>query len=138
MGVGYANHIAGCSVSFFYDLEQRMVHQWSSPDESIPTESTASAPPADLTQWAELFATTIAHLAAQLTMTQLRLRALATTVAEQGGADPATVKICLANLADTETGRYLRQNLGEDLASAIELDALERDVIAFLKGESAQ
>ena len=48
------------------------------------------------------------------------------------------MKICLANLADTETGRYLRQNLGEDLASAIELDALERDVIAFLKGESAQ
>jgi hypothetical protein len=114
-----------------------MVHQWSSPDKSVQAESPSSAPPADLTQWAELFATTIAHLAAQLTMTQLRLRALATTVGEQGGADPTAVKIRLANLADTETGRYLRQNLGEDLANAIEIDDLERDVIAFLKGESA-
>ena len=114
-----------------------MVHQWSSPDERVQPESPSSAPPADLTQWAELFATTIAHLAAQLTMTQLRLRALATTIGEQGGADPAAVKICLANLADTETSRYLRQNLGEDLANAIELEDLERDVIVFLKGESA-
>jgi len=137
MRVEYANHIAGCSASPFHDLEQRMVHQWSSPDESVSPERAASAPPADLAQWAELFATTIAHLAAQLTMTQLRLRALATTVAEQGGADPAAVKLCLANLAETETGRYLRQNLGEDLAGAIELDDLERDVIAFLKGQSA-
>ena len=114
-----------------------MVHQWLSPDDSGPTEPSAS-PPADLTQWAELFATTIAHLAAQLTMTQLRLRALATTIAEQGGADPAAVQIRLASLADAETGRYLRQNLGEDLAGAIELDDLERDVIAFLKGAPAQ
>ncbi len=114
-----------------------MVHQWSSPDENTQPESSSSAPPADITEWAELFATTIAHLAAQLTMTQLRLRALATTIGEQGGADPAAVKVCLANLADTETGRYLRQNLGEDLANAIEIDDLERDVIAFLKGEPA-
>ena len=114
-----------------------MVHQWSSPEDTGPTGPSAT-PPADLTQWAELFATTIAHLAAQLTMTQLRLRALATTIAEQGGADPAAVQTRLDNLADTETGRYLRQNLGEDLAAAIEFDDLERDVIAFLKGGRSQ
>jgi hypothetical protein len=141
MRVGYANHIAERSARSFNtdhkDLEQCMVHQWTSPDDSGPTGHSA-APPADLTQWAELFATTIAHLAAQLTMTQLRLRALATAVAEQGGIDPAAVQSRLASLADAETGRYLRQNLGEDLAGAIELDDLERDVIAFLKGGSAQ
>ncbi len=94
-------------------------------------------PPEDLTAWAELFATTIAHLAAQLTMTQLRLRALATAAAESGGIDPAAVQANLEALAAAETGRYLRENLGPELSEAVETDALERDVIAFLRGQSS-
>jgi len=93
-------------------------------------------PPEDLAAWAELFATTIAHLAAQLTMTQLRLRALATAAAETGAIDPAAVQRNLAALADSETGRYLRENLGPELSEAVEIDALERDVISFLRGQA--
>lgn len=138
MRVGYASNVAERSAVSSIDLEQCMIHLSPLPEEPDLPQRAAGGPPADIAQWAELFATTIAHLAAQLTMTQLRLRALATTVAEQGGADPAAVKLRLAQLADDETSRYLRQNLGEDLADAIEIDALERDVVAFLKGDPAQ
>lgn len=114
-----------------------MIHPWTPLEGKNAPEEPPVSPPADLAAWAELFATTIAHLAAQLTATQLRLRALASVVAEQGGADPAAVQAKLVSLAEDETGRYLRENLGAELAEAIELESLERELVAFLRGGRA-
>ena len=82
--------------------------------------------------WAETLARTVAHLAAQLTVVQLRLRALASEVAARGGVDEAAVAARLADLAARDGGRYLRENLGDALAEVIDLDALERDLVAYL------
>ncbi len=112
-----------------------MTYEWQ-PVEPDANEDGDNAGP-DLDAWSELFATTIAHLAAQLTMTQLRLRALATSAAESGAIDPAAVQKNLQTLAGAETGRYLRENLGPALADAIDTDALEREVVSFLRGQSA-
>lgn len=116
-----------------------MTYPWQPMEPGEPNEpgSDASHPPADLDAWSELFATTIAHLAAQLTMTQLRLRALATTAAESGALDPTRVQANLEALAGSETGRYLRENLGEALSDAIETESLEREIISFLRGQAA-
>ena len=107
------------------------------PMERDEPDNGGAGPPADLDAWSELFATTIAHLAAQLTMTQLRLRALASAAAESGAIDPAAVQANLEALAGAETGRYLRENLGRELSEAIETDALEREIISFLRGQSS-
>lgn len=112
-----------------------MTYEWQ-PKEPNSGEGGSGDPAADLAAWSELFATTIAHLAAQLTMTQLRLRAFAATAAETGAIDPAAVQANLQALAAAETGRYLRENLGEALADAIDTDALERDVVSFLRGSA--
>jgi len=112
-----------------------MTYEWQ-PVESEENDAGSGAA-SDLDAWSELFATTIAHLAAQLTMTQLRLRALATTAAEAGVLDPAAVQRNLEALVDAETGRYLRENLGPALADAIDTDALERDVVSFLRGRAS-
>jgi hypothetical protein len=82
--------------------------------------------------WAEALARTVAHLAAQLTVVQLRLRALATEVAAAGGVDEAAVAARLAGLATADGGRYLRENLGEALGEVIDVEALERDLVAYL------
>jgi hypothetical protein len=111
-----------------------MTYPWQ-PVEPEAGDSGGTNPPADLDAWSELFATTIAHLAAQLTMTQLRLRALATTSAESGAIDPAEVQANLQRLAAAETGRYLRENLGPALVEAIDTDELEREVVSFLRGQ---
>jgi len=92
--------------------------------------------PGSIEAWAELFATTIAHLAAQLTMTQLRLRALATVAAESGVVDRDLIAARLAEISEQETGTYLRENLGVDLAEAIDLDNLTREIATYLRGES--
>jgi hypothetical protein len=113
-----------------------MTVPWQPDNNAAVPEAAGSDPANDLSAWAELFATTIAHLAAQLTMTQLRLRALATTAAEAGVLDPVAVQANLHALAAAETGRYLRENLGASLADAIDVDALERDVVSFLHGHS--
>jgi hypothetical protein len=74
----------------------------------------------------------VAHLAAQLTMTQMRLRALATALEASGTVDPAMVRGHLLEIADHETGFYLLENLGERLSTLIEVDELSRDIIDFL------
>lgn len=84
-------------------------------------------------EWTELMARTIAHLAAQLTMTQIRLRAMATELTAQGTLDEAAVRARVGQIASTETAVYLRENLGEVLAEVIDLDALEREISAFLQ-----
>lgn len=84
--------------------------------------------------WAELLARTVAHLAAQLTMTQVRLRALATEVTAGDAAAAEAVRERLRTIATAETGRYLRENLGEALVDLIDVEALEEEIIAFLSG----
>jgi hypothetical protein len=82
--------------------------------------------------WSEALARTVAHLAAQLTMTQIRLRALATELTAGGGAGPAALAARVEAIAAAETGDYLRENLGEALAEIIDVETLTADVIAFL------
>lgn len=114
-----------------------MSYPWQ-PRERDEADSGESTTPSDsISAWAELFATTIAHLAAQLTMTQLRLRALATVAAESGTIDRQLVATRLSEIADRETDLYLRENLGAELADAIDADTLTREIVAYLQGEAS-
>jgi hypothetical protein len=91
-----------------------------------------SAPDHAPDEWAEVLARTVAHLAAQLTMTQIRLRALASELATRDPGIDAAVRTRLQMIAITETGRYLRENLGDALVALIDVEALEREIIEFL------
>ena len=86
-------------------------------------------PPED---WGEALTRTVAHLAAQLTMAQIRLRALATELQERGEVDGAAVAARVRAIAVAEGGGYLRQNLGEALVEVIDVEALEQDLVDFL------
>jgi hypothetical protein len=88
-------------------------------------------------EWAAVLARTVAHLAAQLTMTQIRLRALASELSNRDPGVDAAVRTRLQMLAITETGRYLRENLGEALVDLIDVDALEREIIEFLSSPTS-
>jgi hypothetical protein len=83
-------------------------------------------------EWVEAMARTVGHLAAQLTLAQIRLRALATELQERGVVAPAEVAARVRAIAAAETGGYLRENLGEALVEVIDVEALERDLIAYL------
>jgi hypothetical protein len=85
--------------------------------------------------WAEALARTVAHLAAQLTINQIRLRALATEMGEQGLIAPEAVAARVHTIAETETGSYLRENLGESLLEVIDVDALEHDLTEYLQSD---
>ena len=89
----------------------------------------------DASEWVEVMARTVAHLAAQLTMSQLRLRALATTLDAAGAVDPAAVKATLIDLAGRHAAGYLRENLGEALEEIVEIDALAGQIVAFFERE---
>jgi hypothetical protein len=89
----------------------------------------------DEESWAEALARTVAHLAAQLTINQIRLRALATELGERGAVDPGAVAARVHAIAETEIGAYLRENLGEGLVDVIDVDALERDLLEYLRAE---
>ena len=83
-------------------------------------------------EWAEALARSVAHLAAQLTINQIRLRALATEVSAQGLVDPQHVAARVRDIAATETGTYLRENLGESLVDVIDVELLEQDLVEYL------
>jgi hypothetical protein len=89
----------------------------------------------DEEEWAEVLARSVAHLAAQLTVNQIRLRALATALGERDLVDRATVAAHVRAIAETETGAYLRENLGESLAEIIDLEALEQDLVEYLRAD---
>jgi hypothetical protein len=93
-----------------------------------------NVPPHTPDEWAELLARTVAHLAAQLTMTQIRLRALATEVTARDAFAAEAVRERMRRIATAETGRYLRENLGEALVELIDVEALEQEIVAFLAG----
>lgn len=84
-------------------------------------------------QLLEALARTTAHLAAQLTMTQIRLRALATELDRQNLADQSSVQQHVNAIARQDTVRYLEENLGEVLADMVEVDDLARQLIEFLE-----
>ena len=83
-------------------------------------------------EWSEALARTVAHLAAQLTVAQLRLRALGSAIAARGLVDPAEVDAYLAAQSRVDGGIYLRENLGEALVDVIDVEALEQELIAYL------
>ena len=74
----------------------------------------------------------IAHLAAQLTMTQIRLRGLATVLERQGVVESNIVRGNIVEISDKEAGFYLRENLGEHLSELIEVDELARQIVEYL------
>jgi hypothetical protein len=84
-------------------------------------------------EWAETLARTVAHLAAQLTMAQLRLRALATELSAAGAVDADRVAAHLGELAQGEAGAYLRENLGASLVDLIDVETLEAEIVDFLQ-----
>ena len=83
-------------------------------------------------EWAELTARTVAHLAAQLTMMQIRLRALAGELGERHEVDADAVQARVAEIARADAETYLRENLGEGLVDVIDVESLASDLIAFL------
>jgi hypothetical protein len=87
----------------------------------------------DEEDWAEALARSVAHLAAQLTINQIRLRALATELGEQSLVDRAAVAERVRQIAAAETGAYLRENLGESLVEIIDVETLEQDLVAYLQ-----
>jgi hypothetical protein len=89
-------------------------------------------------EWAELLARTVAHLAAQLTMSQIRLRALASELTDREPGLADAVRTRLQTTATAETGRYLRENLGEALIDLIDVEALEQEIVGFLSSPSTE
>ena len=85
--------------------------------------------------WAEALARSVAHLAAQLTISQIRLRALATELGQRDLVDRAAVAARVREIAALETGAYLRENLGESLVEIIDVETLEQDLIDYLREE---
>jgi hypothetical protein len=83
--------------------------------------------------WAEALARSVAHLAAQLTINQIRLRALATELGEQDLVDRTAVAARVRQIAAAETGAYLRENLGESLVEIIDVETLEQDLVDYLR-----
>jgi hypothetical protein len=89
-------------------------------------------------EWAALLAHTVAHLAAQLTMTQVRLRAIATELTARGGVDRGAIHERVREIASAETGIYLRENLGETIANLIDIESLEADIVDYLSSPDAR
>ena len=97
-----------------------------------PGRGSAHAHSAD--EWNEAVVRTVAHLAAQLTVAQIRLRALASDLDERGLVEPGAVASRVRALAEREAGATLRENLGEALAEVIDIEALERELVEYLAG----
>jgi hypothetical protein len=108
-----------------------MEHDCSSSSGKIESLQRTSEHTAE--EGAEALARTVAHLAAQLTMTQLRLRALATVLEERGNVSESEVQSQLSSLAVAETGAYLTENLGPALADVIDVESLKLEIISFLQ-----
>ena len=80
----------------------------------------------------ESLARSVAHLAVQVTIAQLQLRALGQVLETSSLVASDAVSETTASLARSSAGRFLSENLGPDLAGLIDLDDLESQVIAYL------
>ena len=87
-------------------------------------------------EWADAMVRTVAHLAAQLTIAQIRLRALATELNAQNTVAASAVAARVDAVARAELGGYLRENLGEVLNEVIDVEVLEQELIQYLAADA--
>ena len=80
----------------------------------------------------ESLAQTVAHLALQLTIAQIQMRALGSAIEEAGLVGGDTVASATARIARMQAGRFLRENLGPELSEMIDTTDLERQIVAYL------
>ncbi|HEU0116942.1 MAG TPA: hypothetical protein VFQ80_19765 [Thermomicrobiales bacterium] len=99
-------------------------------DEFSPVGGDNGMRPPD--EWAELLARSLAHLAAQLTVAQIRLRALGGALEAAGGVEAETVAARVRALAAADGAAILRENLGAPLTELIDVETLERDLVDYL------
>jgi hypothetical protein len=83
-------------------------------------------------QTVESLAQTVAHLALQLTIAQLQLRALGAALESAGVIADADVAAASGQLAEMHAAEYLAANMGSAIAAMVDIPELERDVIAYL------
>ena len=80
----------------------------------------------------ESLARTVAHLALQLTISQIQLRAMGSAIEEAGVVASDAVGRATAKIARGNAGRFLRENLGPELSEMIDVSDLERQIVAYL------
>ena len=80
----------------------------------------------------ELLAQTVAHLALQLTIAQIQLRALGTVLEHNQLVESDAVLDATSQIARENAGRFLSENLGPALADMVDVSDLERQIVAFL------
>jgi hypothetical protein len=88
--------------------------------------------PPTLEETIESLAQTVAHLALQLTVAQLQLRALGTVLAETSTVSADDVLARSARLAEEHAGSFLSGNLGPALVDLVDMPELERQIIEYL------
>ena len=94
-------------------------------------ESTVQVNP-DPFETIESLARTVAHLALQLTISQIQLRAMGSAIEQAGVVGSDDVSRATANIARRNAGRFLRENLGPELTEMIDVTDLERQIVAYL------
>ena len=92
--------------------------------------------PTTIEDTVESLARTVAHLALQLTVSQIQLRALGTVLAESGSVVADRVLAVTAQMAEQHAPGFLRENLGPDLTDLIDVIDLERQIVDFLSQRS--
>ena len=85
----------------------------------------------------ERLAQTVAHLALQLTVAQIQLRALGGEISDRGLVTDQAVLDRAAALANDHAGTWLAENLGPTLTGLVDLPQLERQVVDFLASETS-
>lgn len=80
----------------------------------------------------ETLAQTVAHLALQLTIAQIQMRGLGTVLERDAKLDAAAVSQATAEIARSDAGRFLSENLGPALVDVIDVADLERQIVTFL------
>jgi hypothetical protein len=80
----------------------------------------------------ESLARTVAQLAVQVTISQIQLRALGDVLEASQTVPGDAVTRATAAHAQANAGRYLAENLGNELAAMIDVADLERQIVAYL------
>jgi hypothetical protein len=87
---------------------------------------------ADQSDVIEALARTVAHLAVQLTITQLQLRGLGKVIGESGAVSGEAVLRETDRLAQIHARSFVTENLGEALAGLVDANTLADEIIQFL------
>lgn len=94
--------------------------------------SADSHPHADPTEVVEALARSVAHLAVQLTITQIQMRGLGLVLQETGMSSGEAVLKATSDLSRKHAGAFIRENLGPALEGLVDVAALEREIVDFL------